>query len=50
MEHPRAQPQTPSAEEPIREGEGRFPWWIWIVFFGWLIYAFLIAPFEVTHP
>ncbi|GEM_PF-1201382 len=37
-------------EEFIAEGEGRFPWWIWVIVLGWLIYAFGIAPFEVTHP
>lgn len=47
-----ADKSTPEREESglIAGGEGRFPWWIWLVFFGWLIYAFLIAPFEVTHP
>jgi len=34
----------------IAEGEGRFPWWVWLLILGWLIYAFVIAPFEVTHP
>ena len=51
MEHSRSQPQTHEAQgEPILEGEGRFPWWIWGVILGWLIYAFVIGPFEVTHP
>lgn len=36
--------------EPIEEGEGRFPWWIWVVIVLWLVYAFVIAPFEVTRP
>lgn len=56
MEDPRARPSTSTsstsstAEGPIPEGEGRFPWWIWPVFVGWLVYAFAIAPFEVTRP
>jgi hypothetical protein len=36
--------------EPIEEGEGRFPWWIWVVILLWLVYAFVIAPFEITRP
>jgi len=34
----------------IPEGEGRFPWWIWAAFLIWLIYAFLIGPFDLTSP
>ena len=34
----------------IQEGWGRFPWWIWLIIAGWLVYAFLIGPFELTHP
>ncbi len=36
--------------EPIAEGEGRFPWWIWVAILIWIIYAFFIAPFEITAP
>jgi hypothetical protein len=36
--------------QEIREGEGRFPWWIWLVIVLWLIYAFVIGPFELTSP
>ncbi len=36
--------------EPIHEGEGRFPWWIWVAVLLWLIYAFLIGPFDLTSP
>jgi hypothetical protein len=34
----------------IHEGEGRFPWWIWIAVVAWLAYAFLIGPFALTSP
>jgi hypothetical protein len=34
----------------IPEGEGRFPWWIWIAVVAWLVYAFLIGPFALTSP
>jgi hypothetical protein len=38
-------------EQPeIPEGEGRFPWWIWIAVVAWLVYAFLIGPFALTSP
>jgi hypothetical protein len=38
-------------EQPeIAEGEGRFPWWIWIAVVAWLVYAFLIGPFALTSP
>lgn len=36
--------------EPIHEGEGRFPWWIWVAILLWLVYAFLIGPFNLTSP
>lgn len=36
--------------QEIHEGEGRFPWWIWVAVVAWLIYAFLIGPFAVTRP
>jgi hypothetical protein len=39
---------TPESE--IREGEGRFPWWVWIAIVTWLVYAFLIGPFHITGP
>jgi len=38
------------SREPIPEGEGRFPWWIWVIILLWLAYAFLIGPFELTGP
>jgi len=34
----------------IHEGKGRFPWWIWLVVAIWLVYAFFIAPFDLTSP
>jgi len=34
----------------IPEGEGRFPWWIWVAALIWLIYAFFIGPFALTGP
>jgi hypothetical protein len=34
----------------IPEGEGRFPWWIWVAVLAWLVYAFLIGPFALTSP
>lgn len=34
----------------IHEGKGRFPWWIWMIIVGWLVYAFLLAPFDLTSP
>jgi hypothetical protein len=34
----------------IPEGQGRFPWWIWLIILVWLVYAFLIGPFELTGP
>lgn len=34
----------------IPEGEGRFPWWVWIAVVAWLVYAFLIGPFAFTSP
>lgn len=36
--------------QQIDEGEGRFPWWIWVIVLIWIIYAFFIAPFEFTNP
>jgi hypothetical protein len=38
------------SESEIHEGEGRFPWWIWIAILIWLVYAFLIGPFHITGP
>ncbi len=34
----------------IEEGEGRFPWWIWVPLLIWILYALLIAPFDLTSP
>lgn len=34
----------------IPEGEGRLPWWIWLAALIWLIYAFLIGPFDLLSP
>jgi hypothetical protein len=40
--------QQPSDE--IHEGRGGFPWWVWLVIVAWMIYAFLVAPFDLTSP
>ncbi len=37
-------------EPAIHEGEGRFPWWIWVAILAWLVYAFLVGPFSLTSP
>jgi len=40
---------APSGSE-IHEGEGRFPWWVWLAILIWLVYAFFIGPFHTTGP
>lgn len=37
-------------DPPIKEGEGGFPWWIWVFIAAWLVYAFLIGPFDWLSP
>jgi len=37
-------------DSPIEEGEARWPWWAWGVAIIWIIYAFFIAPFEISWP
>lgn len=39
-----------SDEHDIHEGRGKFPWWIWMAVAIWVIYAFFIAPFDLTSP
>lgn len=37
-------------DPPIREGHGRLPWWIWAAIAVWLVYAFLLGPFDWFSP
>jgi len=42
-------PQEPKSSE-LREGEGKLPWWAWVAVAVWLVYAFLLGPFDWFPP
>jgi len=43
-------PHPEGSRPSIPEGQGRFPWWIWIAIALWLIYAFFLGPFNWFSP
>ncbi|HEY5596447.1 MAG TPA: hypothetical protein VIL47_04210 [Candidatus Bipolaricaulota bacterium] len=41
--------QAPQFKE-IHEGNGTFPWWVWIAVWIWIVYAFFLGPFHWFPP